>query len=210
MLRVLRIAIFAVVLLVVLCNVWIIATTAGRVYRDINQVPENDICLVLGTAKYVRKGEINQHFQNRIVAAARLYHAGKVRHLIVSGDNAERWHDEPSAMKTSLEALGVPAKAITRDYAGLRTLDSVVRAKRVFGQEKFTIVSDEFHTYRALFISDHHGIKAIAFSSENVPVKDAFRSQVREIIARVRAVLDIYLWNTRPQVEGPPVEIRIE
>ncbi|MFQ5630870.1 MAG: vancomycin high temperature exclusion protein [bacterium] len=152
-----------VVLFVFVCNAWIVLSTHDRVYSEITGLPESNVGLVLGTSKYVKTGVLNLHFLNRLAAAAQLYHQGKVKHIIVSGDNAEKWHDEPTDMKEELMAHGVPDSAITRDYAGLRTLDSVVRAKKIFGQNAFILVTDEFHTYRAIFLFDNHHIKAIAY-----------------------------------------------
>jgi SanA protein len=185
-------------------------STQNRVYSDIAKIPKHDVGLVLGTSKYVKTGVLNQHFKNRIAAAAQLYHLDKVKHLIASGDNAERWHDEPTDMKKALMEQGVPDSAITRDYAGFRTLDSVVRAKKIFGQQKFIIISDEFHTYRAVFLSDHHNIEAIALASKNVPLRYSFKAKSREIIARVKAVLDIYVLKTEPTVLGSPIELPIQ
>lgn len=197
-------------LFVAICNVWIVAQTAGRIYDDPARMPANDVGLVLGTSKYFKKGTINAHFQNRIAAAAALYRAGKVKHLIASGDNSERWHDEPTDMKKALVLQGVPDSAITRDYAGFRTFDSIVRARKIFGQTRLTIISDRFHNYRALFLGDHFGIRGIALASQEVPLKNSYKTKWREIIARVKAVLDIYLLRTEPRVLGEPVRLNMK
>ena len=111
--------------------IWLIHHAVnGRIVDDAARLPLNDVALVLGTSKSTPYGQFdNPHFTHRMEAAAALFHAGRVRHLLLSGDNGSRGYDEPSDMKKALLALGVPASALTLDNAGFRTLDSVVRAK---------------------------------------------------------------------------------
>ena len=124
-------------------------------YNTINKLPQNDVALVLGTSKYTVNGYQNPYFYYRIEAAAKLYQAKKVKHILVSGDNRLKSYNEPKEMQQALEKRGIPTKAITLDYAGFRTLDSVVRSKEVFGQKRITIVSQKFHNHRALFIANN-------------------------------------------------------
>lgn len=211
MFRVLAAAVIAVAVFIFLCNIWIILSSFGRVYDNPAAIPANKVAVVLGTSKYVKTGVLNKHFQNRIAAAAELYRKNKIRHIIVSGDNAERWHDEPTDMKNALiDEYGIPEKDITRDYAGFRTLDSIVRAKKIFGQNKFTIVSDGFHNYRAVFLGTNHGMDVLAYSSQDVPLRQSYKAKLREIIARVKAILDIYILKTEPAVLGAPVELQMQ
>lgn len=107
--------------------------SSGRVYADLNLVPHRRAGLVLGCAERLGGGYLNPYFTTRIQAAADLYRAGKVDYLIVSGDNHRKSYDEPTDMKCALLRAGVPENRIFCDYAGFRTLDSVVRAKAVFG-----------------------------------------------------------------------------
>lgn len=189
------------------CNLWVILRTAPHIYRSLDDVPENGVGLLLGTSKYVSQGGLNLHYSTRIEAAAALYHAGKVKHLLLSGDNSTDDYDEPTTMKKSLMEKGVPDSALTLDYAGLRTLDSVVRARDVFGQTKLTIVSEDFHNYRAVFISQHCGMDAVAFSADDVPVEFALKVLARESLARVLMLLDLYVFETEPKFLGKKVEI---
>ena len=186
-------------------NLHILAKSRQRVFSELDRLPENKVGLVLGTSKWVRSGGTNPFFRYRMEAAARLYHAKKVHHLLVSGDNRERRYNEPLEMRKSLLALGVPEHAITLDYAGLRTLDSVVRAKKVFGQDSLTIISQENHNYRAVYIADFYGVNAVAYSA-NAP---QYRQKVliREYLARVKAFLDLYILRTEPRYLGDPVKI---
>src|ERR1041385_2348772 len=161
-------------------NVWVVRSVDSRVFRELSALPDNDVALVLGTGKYTRGGWINRHFRTRTEAAARLFHEGKVRHLLLSGDNHIKGYDEPTDMKQALLDLGVPESAMTLDYAGFRTLDSVVRAKKVFGRRKLTIVTDDFHAHRAVFLCKHTGIDAVAFCSEKIPSRFSAKSRLRE------------------------------
>jgi SanA protein len=132
------------------------------------------VALVLGCSPTVGGGYTNPFFATRIQAAAELFRLGKVDYLLVSGDNRRRDYDEPSAMKEALVAAGVPQNRIYCDYAGRRTLDSVVRAGDVFGQGNIIVVSQEFHNQRAIFIAQHRGIDAIGF---NAPDVDRYSAQ---------------------------------
>jgi SanA protein len=182
---------------IVVCNIWIITATQAHIFYDIPSLPANRDGLVLATGKLTEKGRLNQHFVRRVDAAAALYRAGKVRRLILSGDKA---HDEPMELKRALIARGIPDSALVLDNYGLRTLDSVVRARDVFHCGKLTIISERFHDFRALFLSRYYGIDAVAYAPPDLPFRWMIRSMVRESLARVKAVLDLYLLKTKPTV----------
>ena len=183
------------------------SSAAGRIFRSMDQVPQNEVGLVLGTGKTTARGNPNLHFNQRIAAAAALYQAGKVRHLLVSGDNHIASYDEPTDMRDALVAAGVPTNAITCDYAGFRTLDSVVRARTVFGLQKFTIVTEEFHCPRALWIARQHGLEVVAFAAPDLRARWSARVKAREALARVWCAVDLYVLNRRPKFAGPPEPI---
>jgi SanA protein len=184
------------------------AASAGRIYRTVAEVPQNDVGVVLGTGRLTLRGATNLHFSQRIRAAAQLYHSGKVRHLLVSGDNHTAGYDEPTDMRNALVAAGVPAAAITRDCAGFRTLDSIERAKLVFGLTRYTIVTEEFHCPRAVWIARRNGIDAVAFAAPDVPWRSwALRVKVRECFARAWCGIDLYVLQRGPKFPGPPEPI---
>lgn len=182
-------------------NWWIIRSTETRIYSTIDKIPKKDVGLVLGASKYLgyRNQYINPYFKRRMEAAAELYHSGKVKHLLVSGDNHSKDYDEPSDMRDYLISLGVPCEAITLDYAGFRTFDSMIRAKLIFGLNSFTIISQEFHNQRALFICDQLGIDAIAFNAKDVYMGP--KSYLREYMAKTKSVID-FLIGTQPKFLG--------
>jgi len=187
---------------------WIV-TRAGRdrLYDKVGNVPVCEVGLLLGTSDKQANGNNNPFFDNRITAAAELYKAGKVRHLLVSGDNCRKGYDEPALMKNALLAAGVPDTAMTVDCAGFRTLDSVVRAKKVFGLTRFTIISQRFHNQRALLIARHEGLDAIGFCAADIRLRYGLKTQIREAFARVKAVLDLYVLHTGPRFLGPLIKI---
>ncbi|MFI5150051.1 MAG: vancomycin high temperature exclusion protein [Bacteroidia bacterium] len=189
------------------CNIWVNSSTRTRIYSDLNLIPENEVALLLGTSKNEGEGYINLFFKYRIQAAAALYKAGKIHAIIVSGDNHAEGYDEATDMRDALMALGVPEKAITLDYAGFRTLDSVVRCKKIFGVTKLTIISQEFHNQRAVFIASRYGMDAVAFNAKDVPTQYALRTTIREYFARFKAVLDLYVLHTSPKFLGEHVEV---
>jgi SanA protein len=209
LIRIVSWAVVFVLVAILACNIWIVKTTEERVYSDLAELPEHRIGLVLGTSHRVAGGGPNPFFQNRIEMAARLYSMGKIDHFILSGDNSSKYYNEPVEMKKALIRKGVPATAITLDYAGLRTLDSVVRSKKVFGQNKITIITQPFHSYRALFISRYYDMDAVAMVADDPELKQTFKVRLREYLARARAVLDLYIFKTDPRFLGEKEEIII-
>lgn len=188
------------------CNYWVVSSTAPLLYDELSEVPPADVGLVLGTSRSVNGRWENLFFTYRINTAARLFHLKKVRHLIVSGDNPNPKYNEPLDMKKALKALGVPDSCITMDFAGRRTLDSVLRLRDIFGQKRAIVVSQEFHNYRAVFLARAFGIEALAVNAK-FPEHGAQSTLVREWAARVKAVLDVYLLHTKPKIMGKPEPI---
>ena len=203
-------AIFAVVVLLLACNIWVILSTTNQVYSELREVPERRVALVLGTSKRFADGRPNTYFKNRIDAAARLYKEGKVKHLILSGDNRTQYYNEPRDMKQALMERGIPDSAITLDYAGLRTLDSVVRSKLIFGQDELVVVTQKFHSYRALFIGDYYQMKTVAYAAEELPFRESVNILFREFLARPMAVLDLYVLRKNPRHLGRREPIVLE
>jgi len=192
------------------CHFWVELQTQASLYSDIDAIPAKKVALLLGTVKRLRHGYTNRYFQYRIDAAAQLYKAGKVKHILASGANHTRYYNEPRDMQKALMAQGVPKQAITLDYAGFRTLDSVVRCKEIFSQEDIIVVSQAFHNKRAIFIGDFYAIKVIGFNARDVPLRDDIKTPIREYLARFKAVLDLYILKTQPKFLGEKIEINLE
>lgn len=188
-------------------NIRVEKAATGRLYTAVDSVPHNKVALLLGTNPLNRTGGPNSYFTNRIKTAAELYHAGKVDYIIASGDNHTRLYDEPTAMRDSLIAHGVPEDRIILDFAGFRTLDSVVRAKEVFGCDSLTIISQADHCARALYLAEANGIDAIAVTA---PLRAGrwvrTRLALREWLARDKMMLDIW-FGKQPHFLGERIEI---
>jgi Uncharacterized membrane protein len=179
----------------------------AAVVPDLGALPHQRVGLVLGCAPVLKSGRPNAYFENRIDAAATLFHAGKVDHLLVSGDNHSAHYDEPSAMKEALVSRGVPADRIALDFAGFRTLDSIVRAKKVFGLSEVCVISQRDHAQRAVYIARQKGLAAVAFPARDVSVRQGLRTRAREALARVGTLLDLHVLGRKPRFLGPKIDI---
>jgi len=171
-------------------SVLIVRAAKDKTYSDVEMIPHRRVGVVLGCPKTLSDGKPNLFFQTRVTAAAALYRHRKVDYLLVSGG-------DPTVLKDALIDRGVRAERIYADYSGFRTLDSVIHAKEVFGQTEVTIVSQQFQDQRAIFIANHWGLNAIGFNAQDVVSP---KTHFRERFARVRALLDIYLFRTKPSV----------
>lgn len=200
MLKILIVISFLGIVFILLCNVWVVVSTRSRSYFSVDSLPTNQVGLVLGTSKTTSEGKENLYFKYRMEAAARLFNEGKVKSLILSGNNDSRYYNEPLDMERAMLKLGIPKSALQLDYAGYRTFDSIIRCKVIFKQEHITIVSQDFHNARALYIAQNEGLDAVSFAAQDVPKGYSFRTLVREYLARPKAVLDVHFY--RPETEA--------
>jgi SanA protein len=184
---------------------WMNYKTRDLVYNDVNTIPKNKVGLVLGTGKYTKSGNINLFYKYRIDAAVKLFKAGKIEYILVSGDNSRKDYDEPTDFKNDLIAKGIPEDKIFLDYAGFRTLDSMIRAKEIFGQTSITVISQKFHNQRAIYIGNQFGIKAVGFNAKQP--KHGRMPKAREYLARSKASLDL-VFNVQPKFLGEKINIQ--
>lgn len=178
----------------------------GRLFDRPEDLPARHVGLVLGTGKFLASGRVNRYYLYRIDAAEAAYRAGKVQVLLLSGDNGSESYDEPTTMKEDLISRGIPAERLVLDFAGFRTLDSVVRAAEVFGLRQFTLISQPFHNQRAIFLARARGLDTVALNARDVTGRSGLKVQGREVLARVKAVLDV-LRGKGPKFLGEPVEV---
>lgn len=200
------IAMLATVALTFLCNFLVERNARGRLFQDTKNIPYNKVGLLLGTSKYLAKGRINLYYKFRVEAAVRLFKAGKVDYILVSGDNRFKNYNEPETFKSDLIEAGIPADRIILDYAGFRTLDSIVRAGAVFGQKSFTVISQPFHNERALYLAKSFDMDAIGFNAKDVRGSSATKIKIREYLARVKLMLDL-VFGKEPKFLGEPIAI---
>lgn len=200
-------SVFLIFVFTIIVNLKVENSNSSLIYTDIEMVPYNKVGLLLGTNPLNRWGRPNSYFTNRINIASELYHSGKVDYILASGDNHTCKYDEPTAMRDSLIAHGVPEERIILDFAGFRTLDSVVRAKEVFGCKSLTIISQADHNARALYLAKANGIEAVAVSAPlNAGLWVRTRLALREWFARDKMMLDIWL-GKQPHFLGSKIEI---
>ena len=180
--------------------------TDDYVTSSINKLPKEKVGLVLGTSKSLKNGNKNPYFFYRIEAAEELFKSGKIDYIIVSGDNSSQYYNEPEDMQNELVARGIPKTKIFLDFAGLRTLDSVVRAKEIFGQNSYLIISQRFHNERAVFLAQKKGIEAYGYNAKDVNKKAGFKTNLREYFARVKVFWDLF-FGVEPKFSGSKVVI---
>ncbi len=187
----LEIIVLMPVLILLITNQVIRLSAEDHLYDSIDVIPYNRVALVLGTSHRIRNGGPNLYFHHRMQAAADLYHHQKVSYLLLSGDNSTPYYNEPEQMRQALLALGVPDNVMYKDNAGLRTLDSVIRAQKIFGQDSITIVSQRFHNQRAIYIARHNGIHATAYNAADVSRHRNDRTRLREWFAKANVFWDM-------------------
>jgi SanA protein len=180
--------------------------TRDFITSDINKVPACRVALLLGTSKVLRHQQVNEYFYRRINATVNLFKCGKVRYIIVSGDNSVAQYNEPADMRKDLIQAGIPDTCIYMDFAGFRTFDSMVRAREVFGQDTVVVVSQEFHNQRAVFIAQKIGMVAYGYNAEDVNAATGLKTNAREFFARLKVFWDVYT-GAEPKFLGEKIKV---
>ncbi|MBU2947616.1 SanA/YdcF family protein [Zobellia uliginosa] len=197
----------ALFLFILLCDFIISSSAEGKTFSDTSEISKNRVGLVLGTSKKLIGGLPNPYYTYRIKATVELYEAKKIDFVLVSGDNGTRYYNEPNTFKKDLINKGIPAEKIFLDFAGFRTLDSMVRAKEVFGLNNVTVISQEFHNQRAIYLAEKKGLDAIGYNAKSITGSQGLKVHLREYLARVKVFIDLAL-NTQPKFFGESVEIK--
>lgn len=184
--------VLTVLIVIIGCQIAVLNAAKGRLYADADKIPHREVGLLLGTNPKGRTGRPNQFFVRRIDAAVALYEAGKIDRIIISGARHDEDYDEPEAMRAELLRRGIPDSILVLDREGFRTINSVVRAKEVFKLDSFTIISQQFHNERTLFLTKHMGVDAIAYNAANTQSRRwKYLMILRECLARVKAVIEV-------------------
>lgn len=194
-------------LLITITLIWISTSTADRIYTDITELPHNRVGLIPGCNKYITQGVLNTYYTQRIDAAVMLYTEGKIDFILVSGDNGHPSYDEPREMKNSLIEAGIPKEKIYADYAGFRTLDTIVRAKEVFQLNSVTFISQSFQNRRGIFIGSFNDMDVIAFNADYMVHRFNIKIALREGFAKIKMLLDLYIIGEEPKFLGDPIHI---
>lgn len=193
--------------LVLGANTWVLLSARDAIVSEVTDAPTADAILVLGASVY-RSGAPSPILEDRLTTAIELYREGKSEKIIVSGDHGEDRNNEPKAMQRVLIGAGIPAENIFLDHAGFDTFDSVYRARDIFQARSLLIVSQSFHLPRAVFIGKKLGLEVTGVSSDlrNYGEQTDRYNRVRETLARVKAVLDIWL-GAVPTYLGEPIPL---
>lgn len=194
---------------VLAANLWVLARTRGVIEDDLLLCREAPVGIVFGTSYWARGGGRNPHYTARLNAAARLLRMHRVQHLLLSGDNRTRYYNEPVTMWRDLREDNVRDADMTLDYAGFSTFDTVVRAREIFGVTRALLITQDWHLPRALYIAQAMGIEAHGCAVPSEPVAGEWRLRVREWLARVAMLGDLYLWQREPYFLGPEEPIHI-
>lgn len=192
---------------VVFSQIWIYISTKDHIYSKTDELKHNKVGLIPGCNKYVSTGILNLYYVQRIKAGEKLYKEGKIDFILVSGDNAHASYDEPTEMKKSLIEAGIPKDKIYLDYAGFRTLDTIVRAKEVFQLNEVTFISQNLQNQRGVFIGKSRGIKVTAYNAGTVSIRHGFKIVTREFFAKIKMILDLYVLDKGPKFLGEEITI---
>ncbi|WP_168169330.1 SanA/YdcF family protein [Kushneria phosphatilytica] len=193
--------------MIALANGWIWWVTRDRIHSNPASCGKAPVGLIFGTSWGLRGGGTNPWYQARLDTASRLYHLDRVEHLLLSGDNHTRYYNEPVVMWRDMKKRGVPASAMTLDYAGFSTFDSLVRAQRIFGARHVVLISQAWHLPRALYIADHVGLQATGCVAQTSPPSYHWSLRLREWLARAWTIGDLFIWQRQPYFLGPRVEM---
>jgi SanA protein len=191
------------------CSYRVEKNAKGKLYTDVSEVPYNKVGLLLGTCKTMKdRKTINPFWKFRLEAAYALWKAKKIDRILISGDNGWHGYNEPQDFLDEFIAMGIPDSCLVCDFAGFRTHDSVIRCKKIFGQKKVTIISQQFHNERALFIARKYGLEAVGFNANDVSFRSGLYTFFREKAARVLLFLDLYVLDTQPHFLGKKISIK--
>ena len=197
----------AIIIVICFANYKISSFSEPFIYNSTDSLPECKTAVVLGTSKFMANGTRNYFFYNRIKATEELFKSGRIKAIIISGDNSLSYYNEPQDMKQELLKAGIPDSVIYLDYAGFRTFDSMIRAKEIFGQSKFIVVSQKFHNERAIFIARKYNMEVYGYNAEDVSAASGFKTKVRELFARVKVFIDVYT-GKKPKFLGEKINIK--
>lgn len=195
----------AVVIMIFLADIVVNLSTDEYVYGDLSRIPYNKVGVLLGTSKYRSNGDKNLYFYNRIEAAADLFYAGKISYILISGDK-QKHYNEPRDIKKALSKYNIPEDRIYSDNFGKRTYDSIVRVDTIFGERSFTVISQEFHNKRAIYIARSNDLNVIGYNAEDVHAFGGFKTLLREKFARVKMFFDIFT-NYQSTYGGEKIKI---
>ena len=199
---------FTIVIVSLVFRAHVIHSASDHIYDSVEQVPSRPMAIVFGAGIWP-DGNLSHVLADRVDTAVDLYHADKVRKLLMTGDNRFEWYNEPDAMGQYAMSLGVPADDIVYDYAGRRTYDSCYRARHIFGIEEAILVTQRYHLPRAIYTAHKMGIVAVGMAADRRQYVKMGQFTVREVPALLAAWWETNLTHPIPAM-GDPIELRYD
>lgn len=193
------------VLIFISINAYILKTSAPQIFYNTDEIPNTQVAVILG-AKVMDNGKMSDILYDRTIKGLELYTEGKVSKILVSGDHGTAEYDEVSTVKEYLLDQGVLGEDIFLDHAGFDTYDSIYRAKEIFEIESLTIVTQEFHLPRAVYIGNSLGMETYGYVADRQKYISEKWNAVRESIARIKAFANVTL-NSKPTYLGNSISI---
>ncbi|MGB3642399.1 MAG: ElyC/SanA/YdcF family protein [Rivularia sp. (in: cyanobacteria)] len=185
-------------------NLYVKTQYNSRRYNNPNQIPPQRVAIVLGAGIY--NDQPSPMLADRISAAVQLYKLGRVKKLLMSGDNSSEDYDEVTVMQRYAVKLGVPQKDITLDRAGFKTYQSCYRAKEIFGVKQAVIITQNFHLPRAVYLCNQLGVDAVGLGTpdwESYRRDTVMRYTFREYISTIKALWQVHITRPQPTYLGP-------
>lgn len=198
------ISFWLLITIIMLPQVVIFSTTRNKI-QSLAELPAFETALVLG-ASVLPSHEPSPVLAQRIAAATELYQSGKVKKLLMSGDNSQENYDEVSVMRDTALALGVPEENILLDTAGVRTFDSCLRARDQFGLRQVIVVTQKFHLPRALYICDQLGMEVLGYAADKGELEDRSANEFREFLARIQSFFELNFFPESAKVLGEKLQ----
>lgn len=204
-LKYITIAIIIIAVIIISINFYVKITTQKQIIqeKDLENMSDIDCIIILGAAIWGDKP--SPMLEDRLLEGINLYKNNVSNKIIMSGDHGRKEYDEVNIMKKYAIEKGVPSEKIFMDHAGFSTYESIYRAKEIFGAKKVIIVTQKYHLYRALYISNQLGIEAYGVGADPRQYAGATYRELREILARnkdfVKCILKpqpTYLGETIP------------
>ena len=189
-------------------NIFVMATTSGRMLSVEEASNKEDVdCIIVLGAAVKPDGSPSLMLRDRLEKAAELYEAGVSDKIIVSGDHREDDYDEVNTMKQFLIDAGIPSEAIFMDHGGLSTYDTMYRAVNIFGVKKAVVVTQKYHMYRALYVAKSLGIDVYGVNANEVDYNGQTKRDIREVLARIK---DVGWTILKPESEVGGEQISLE
>jgi len=189
---------------VVSVNYYVKSSTKKNIHYSLKRFPKNDVGIIFGAG--INGDQPSKYLKDRLDAGILLYKAKRINKILLSGDNGREEYDELTVMKNYCFRNGVDTTKIFIDYAGFDTYSTMYRAKHIFKIKKATLISQEYHLNRAIYIGQKLGIKSVGYSANKGEYRGYKYVTFREYLSIFKSFFDV-LRNREPRFSGNPINI---